>query len=369
MIRILHVVPSLNINSGMMSVIMNYYRSIDRTEIQFYFLYFSEMKDSHGEEIERLGGKTFFIKRPTFKPRDQKELRQFFNEHKGEYHAVHCHPIWSSIVVAKEAKRSGITHVIQHAHSTKYSEKKWSAIRNKVLICFMGFYATEYIACNNEAMRLFGRGRVRKGRVYVLPNAIDTEKYTFDEMLRSEARAEINAMPDTIVLGNIGRLAVEKNQCFTVEVFNAFRNCFPDSKLVLVGDGPYRKQVEKRITALGLEDKVQLTGKRRDIRRLLSGMDLFIMPSLFEGTPVSAVEARTAGLPCLLSDTITKGVDMDGVRFLPIDESPERWAEEALKLAEEWKNHDRSDYDTVVEHGFDIKTEAVKLQDYYLGLG
>ena len=368
MIRILHVVPTLNINSGMMSVVMNYYRNIDRNKIQFDFLYFGYMKDNHGEEIERLGGRLYYMERPTFKPGDQKRLRKFFAEHKGEFTAVHCHPIWSSIVVAREAKHSGIKHIIQHAHSTNYSEKRISALRNRFLMKFIRLFATDYIACNSEAANLFGRKGLEKSEVIIIPNAIDIKKYSYDEELRALTRAEFEASPSTIILGNVGRFSIEKNQCFIVEIFKEFQRLKSDSKLVLVGDGSYRKNIEEKIKELELEDRVILTGKRKDIRAILSGMDIFIMPSLFEGTPVSALEARSSGLPCLLSDTITRCVEMDGIKYFTLKKEAEIWARFTLDFYNERALYDRHDYNVVVDHGYSISSTAETLQKYYLEL-
>lgn len=368
MIRILQVVPSLNINSGMMSVVMNYYRKIDRSKVQFDFLYFGKMKDSHQVEIEKLGGHVYYMERPTFKLKDQKRLQDFFEVHKGEYTAVHCHPIWSSEVVAPAAKRSGIRHIIQHAHSTKYSEKKISAVRNYLVVKLISFFATDYIACNDEAAQLLGKKRAAKGQVYILPNAIDLQRYAFSESLRVKIRQEFKVDSETVLLGSVGRLSVEKNQGYIVEIFKAIHDKNKNSKLILVGDGTLRSRIEHKITELGLNDAVIMTGKRTDIRTILSGLDVFIMPSIFEGTPVSAIEARTSGLPCLLSDTITKSLDMKGVKFLSIHESPELWAREAEKLLDNNQRLNRHDYSEVVKRGFDIETEAVKLQEYYLGL-
>lgn len=368
MIKILHVVSSLNINAGMMSVIMNYYRNIDRNKIQFDFFYFEEMKETHQAEIEQLGGKVFFMPYRTFKPSDQKEIRKFFQEHKGDYTAVHCHPIWSSFVVSRAAKKSGIKHVIQHVHSTKYSEKPGSEKRNRFLMKFIKLFASNYVACNQEAKYLFGKSIADSGEVLVLPNAIDVEKYKFDVEGRKRIREELSVAESTFVVGTVGRLSVEKNQLFIVDVFIKILEIHPDSKLIIVGDGKMREAIEKKIAEFGLQDIVILTGKRRDVQALLSAFDLFLMPSIFEGTPVSALEARSAGLPCLMSDTITKSVEMPGMKYMSLNDSAHDWAVAARELSDEWRSFDRNNYDDVVKHGFDIKTEALLLQKYYIGL-
>ena len=368
MIRILHVVSSLNINAGMMSVIMNYYRNLDRNEIQFDFWYFEEMKETHQAEIEKLGGRVYFMPCRSFRPSVQREIRKFFQAHRGEYAAVHCHPIWASFIVAGEAKRSGIRHVIQHVHSTKYSEKKKSEIRNRFLMKFIRLFATDYIACNREASYLFGKRLAESGKVLILPNAIDVGKYRYDAEGRERIREELNISADTLVVGTVGRMSAEKNQLFLADLFHALRGMRPDSKLIMVGDGKMRQAIEQRIAELDLQNDVILTGKRRDIQALLSAFDLFLLPSLFEGTPVAALEARSAGLPCLMSDTITRSVDMPGMSYYSLDRSASDWAETALTLAEQWRACDRTDHSEVVKHGFDIKTEAGQLRKYYLGL-
>ena len=368
MIKILHVVSSLNINAGMMSVVMNYYRNIDRNEIQFDFWYFEEMKETHQAEITQLGGKTFFMPYRSFKPSDQNEIRAFFQEHKGEYAAVHCHPIWSSTIIASEAKRSGIKHIIQHSHSTRFSDKKSSEIRNRLLMKFIKFFATDFIACSPEAGHLFGRRIERTGKIYYLLNAIDIDQYTFDPNQRIRIREEFGADDKTLLVGNVGRLCVQKNQSFMLDVFHELHYKHPNTKMIIVGDGELRANLQEKIEELGISDNVIMTGKRRDIKAILSGLDLFLMPSLFEGAPVSAIEALTNGLPCVLSDTITKSINMTGVKYVNLSIPASEWANSCLSFMAEQEGRDRYDYSEVVSRGFDIKTEAKKLQEYYLRL-
>ena len=368
MIRILHVVSSLNINAGMMSVIMNYYRHIDRSKIQFDFLYFEKKDENHQVEIEQLGGKSFYISYPTFKPSDQKKLRVFFEDHKGEYTAVHCHPIWACEVIAREAKRSGIKHIIQHSHSTKFAETKKSEIRNKILMKFVGLFATDYIACSPEARYLFGKKKAKSGKVMILPNAIGLDQYTFSLEGRDIIRNEFNISDDTLLVGNVGRLSPQKNQEFVLEIFKHIKNIQPKSKLFIVGEGDLRTQLEDRIISLNLTDSVIMTGKRRDIKNILSGLDLFLMPSIFEGSPVSAIEARTSRLPCVISDSITKSIAMDGIKYISLNESAKNWAKESLDYFNSMKGLDRSDCSAIIENGFDITKTTEQLQNYYLSL-
>ena len=368
MIKILHVVSSLNINAGMMSVIMNYYRHIDRSRIQFDFLYFEEVDQTHEREIQQLGGSVYYIKYPTFKPSDQKKLRLFFSKHKGEYTAVHCHPIWAAEVVGYEARHAGIKHIIQHSHSTKYAETKKSEIRNRLLLKFIGLVATEYIACSPEAAYLFGKKRVVNNEVLILPNAISLESYIYNDEKRLRVRKEFHLNDSTIVVGNIGRLCKTKNQSFLLDVFKSFNALTPDSHLIIVGEGSERELLENKIKELGIEGIVTLTGKRRDVGDILSGIDLFLMPSTFEGSPVSAIEALTSGLSCVVSDSITKNIDMEGVKYVSLNVTPDIWAKEALCFYLARRSVDRHNYEKVVKSGFDIGKQVLILEDYYLSM-
>lgn len=368
MIRILHIVSSLNINAGVMSVIMNYYRRIDRSRIQFDFLYMEETEADHKKEITELGGRTFLVPYPTFRIKDQKRLRSFFEEHRNEYIAVHCHPIWAAEIVSREAKRSGIKHIIQHSHSTKFAETKKSEIRNRLLVKFIGAFATDYIACSPEAAYLFGKRKVATGKVMILPNAINIDLYTFSQELRKTIRSEFECSENTILFGNIGRLSRPKNQLFVLEIFKEIHADIPDSKLLIVGEGGLREEIERKIAAYGLTDSVTLTGKRRDIKAILSGLDVFLMPSLFEGSPVSALEARASGLPCLLSDTITNSVEMDGISFISLKQNATSWAKQAIEYYYSRLEFDRSNYSELIRKGFDITKTTEQLQNFYFNL-
>ena len=365
MIRVLHVVSSLNINAGMMNVVMNYYRHINRDKIQFDFLYFFDIKGNFAEEIQSLGGRCFYFPKPSFLPKYQKKLKNFFNRHKGEYSAVHCHPIWASEIVSRQAKKSGIKHIIQHSHSVKYSEGALSNIRNRFLVRFIGLFATDYVACSSFASEVFGKNVLRKHKVFILKNAIDTQKYKFDLVSRDSVRNEFGILPEDIVIGNVGRLTAVKNQVFAVKVFSKIKERYEHSVLLLVGEGEARKEIEEAVAGYGLEKSVILTGKRSDVKELLSAMDVFLMPSVFEGSPMAAIEALTSGLFCLMSSSVPKVMETDKAKYLSLQESEDVWAEECLKMAKAGSPEERHCFKNIVDEGFDIATEVVKLEKYY----
>ncbi len=368
MIRILHIVPNLSVEAGMLSVVMNYYRQIDKTKINFDFWYLSDENAAYKEEIESLGGRAFYMPYRTFSFSDQKNIRDFFQSHKGEYTAVHCHPIWSSAVISKEAKKSGIRHIIQHVHSTKYSEKKLSAVRNYVLMRFVRFFASDYIACNEEAEALFGKKICKSGKVFILRNAVDLQKYAYDSSLGKAFREEYGIARETLVVGNVGRLSPEKNQLFLIDVFRELLKLEQDSKLIITGDGAVKSALEQAIIKNDLTGKVILTGRRSDINAVLSSFDVFLLPSFFEGTPVCAVEALANGLGCIVSDTVTKSIGKSKVEYLSLASSPLEWAKEAVRSAVSNRGRPRQASEELYKNGFDIKSEAFGLSEYYIRL-
>lgn len=365
MIRILHVVSSLNINSGVMSVIMNYYKEIDRKAIQFDFLYFEKVDKNFEDEINELGGKTYFIEYPTFKYNDQVALNSFFRIH-NDFLAVHCHPIWASFVVSLAARKNGINHIIQHSHSTEFGESTKSIIRNALLMKLKRLFITDYVACSPEAANLFGRKVVKHKGYFLLTNAIKLDQYSYDKRLRIEFRKEFGVSDNTFLIGNVGRLCQQKNQLYLIEVFHSLiNNCSTNNyTLMIVGDGPLKNDLEQAVVDYGITDKVIFTGKRNDMRAVLSSFDMFLLPSLFEGAPMAAIEAVASGLPCFISDTITKSIQFDKVKYLPIQGSPEIWVQSIIEDSK--LNLNRELIDSYFASKFDITITAKQLVDYYL---
>ena len=366
MIKILHIMPSISINNGMMSVIINYHKHIDRTKVQFDYLYFFENDGNHLETINQLGGKAYFIGAPRPTVRYFKKIDAFFSKHGDEYTAIHCHPIFASELFGRNAKRHGIKHIIAHSHSTKYSNKKISAIRNYIINLFIGHFATDYMACSKDASKLFGRA-IKNKNVYILNNAIDCDNFLFDINRREEIRSSFHIQGNETVFGHVGRFTNEKNHKFLIDVFNEYKKLNVNSKLILVGDGPLIEGIKKHINSLNLTGNVIFAGRRTDIPALLSAMDIFILPSLFEGVPVAVVEAQTSGLPCFISDTITKSVNFSNCTYLSIKKPALFWANTILNSS---CNKDRIEGARLAKKSnFNINIEAERLCEFYLKLG
>ena len=360
MVKILHVVSSLNINAGMMSVIMNYYRRIDRTQILFDFLCLAETRSTHEEEILSYGGKTYFLGNASFNKDYRQKLKDFFEEHKGEYAAVHCHPIWSAALVGNIAKKSGVEHVISHSHSTKFSEKRISAIRNRLMMPIIRKSSTDFAACSKDASKLFSTNK----KVFILHNAIDIKKYKYEAEKREKIRDEFSIGKDEILIGHVGRFSPEKNHEFMLRAFAKVKESLPNAKLIFVGDGFLRKSMEALSKELSVDDSVIFTGKRYDIPDILSAMDVFWLPSLFEGVPLSIIEAQASGLPCVISKTITRDVDLGFCVYANI-ENESKWANITCDIAK--TEIDRVKNGKKLSGGiYDIESETENLFKFYL---
>lgn len=354
-IRILHIVTYMG-RGGLETMLMNYYRSIDRTKVQFDFLTHRDFRADYDDEIEALGGKIYRL--PNLNPFSRSylgALDRFFGEHP-EYRIVHSHLDCMSAIPLKAAKKHGVPVRIAHAHNSnqprdaKYLLKLFYKHR-------IARQTTQLFACSGEAGRwMFGSADFR-----VLNNAIDAGKYAFDAALRSGVRRELGVSGDAVLVGHVGRFDPQKNHSFLLDIFAKMPG---DTRLLLVGDGVLRPDAERRAEELGIRERVIFAGVRTDVDRLLQAMDVFLFPSLFEGLPVSIVEAQAAGLPCLISDKVPiecKKTDL--VTQIPLDASPTEWAEAVLSAAEMPRGDTLAQ---IREAGFDIRANAEWLQNHYL---
>lgn len=203
-----------------------------------------------------------------------------------------------------------------------------------------------------------------------MKNAICCEEYAYNEATRSKIRTQYQA-EDKLVIGNVGRFSQQKNQMYLVDIFSEIRKIHKDSVLWLVGDGELRPQIEEKIKQLGLINSVKIFGMVDNTGELYQAMDVMVMPSLFEGLPMTGVEAQACGLPCVFSDTITREVDVMGSPFLSLEESKAEWAKTAVRAAGRYKDNGkarRSFGKELAEHGFDIRVEAERLEEMYVGM-
>lgn len=353
--RILQVVTYMG-RGGIETMLMNYYRHMDRTKIQFDFLVHREFRADFDDEIEALGGRIYRV--PPMNPLKssyRKALDAFFREH--PYEIVHCHLNYKSGVVLSAAKKAGVPVRIAHAHTAGMSAgfAKLARILMKPLIPKT---ATRFMACGkNAGNAIFGN------RAYTLvPNALNAEPLRFCPERRLAMRRSLG-LQEEYTIAHVGRFSAEKNHSFLLDVFAEVLKTEPSAKLVLAGDGDLRPAMEEKAAGGLPEGSVRFLGVRKDIPELLQAADVFVFPSRFEGLPVTMIEAQAAGLPCVKSDTITdECVVTELVTSLPIDD-PKPWAQAILSL----KNVPRTDRLAEIQaSGYDITAAAEKLTHFYL---
>lgn len=361
MIRVLHMIGSLNIG-GSQSMIMNLYRNIDREQIQFDFVIDHPSHLYYAEEIKKLGG-CIHVMEP-FKGSNTKSVKKawntFFDEHP-EYRILHSHVRSYASLYIPIAKKHGVKTII-HSHST--SNGKGIASIVKAIMQFPLRYQADYFfGCSREAGKwLFGKKIVNSKRYFMLKNAIDTKKYEVSMETRKIYRTNFGATEVTNVLVHVGRFHESKNHMFLLDVFQEYNRKHRDSILVLVGDGELRERIEEHIKELDLEENVNLLGNRNDVAEILQAADYFLFPSNWEGLPVTVVEAQAAGLPCFVSSNVTKDVNVSElVLNLPINQGTEVWVEAIEKSVIERKNVMSS----IVSAGFDITSSSAWLTKFY----
>lgn len=364
-IRVAHVIGNW-LGGGVESVVMNYYRNIDRNKVQFDFLCSESSTDIPYEEIEKLGGRVFIVPNYTKVFKYQKELQKIFKEN--NYKIVHSHINTMSVFPLRAAKKAGVPVRIAHSHSTTNKKEKKKNLLKQVLRPFSRVYATDYMCCSELAGRwLFGDKEYDKGNVYLLNNAIDLDKFKYNESLRKEKRKELGISDDTLVIGHVGRFVEQKNHRFLIDVFNEIHKKNSNSLLLLVGQGPLKKEIENKVEELKLNDSVRFLGQRNDINELYQAFDVFCLPSLYEGLPVVGVEAQATGLLCELSNDMTKETKvLDTTRFISLNTSAEEWATIILDDYSKFKRHDTTS--EITKNNFNIKDETSKLENEYFEL-
>ena len=355
-LRVLHIVTYMG-RGGLETMIMNYYRNIDRSKVQFDFLVHRDFKADYDDEIESLGGKIFRISQLNpFSIYYYKELNKFFSENR--YKIVHCHLDCMSAIPLSVAKKYDIPVRIAHSH-TSYQDKNFKFIIKVFAKKFIHKYATKLFACSEIAGKwMFGNYNFQ-----ILNNAIDTKKYIFNENIQSKIKNQFY-LNDNFIIGHIGRFNPPKNHDFLIDIFYEVYKSDNTAKLVLVGSGDLQKFIENKVEKYGLKDTVLFLGARDDVHEILQAFDVFVFPSLYEGFPVTSVEAQTAGLPCVLSNAITKDCEItDNVKFLSLNDTPKKWADEILKF-KDYKKVSCSE--KILKAGYDIIENSKWLENYYL---
>lgn len=357
MIRILHVVNDMH-RAGLETMLMNYYRNIDRTKIQFDFLTHRPEKSDYDDEIISMGGKVYYAPRlyPHNYPAYFKYMEKFFQEHP-EYQIVHSHIDAMSYLPLLAAKKAGVKVRIAHSHNTSI-DKDFKYILKQFFRSRITSVSTHYCACGKEAGEFLFKGN----DATIIPNAIEVDKFLFDKKMRKHKRDELG-LKDEFTLGHVGRLSYQKNHKFLIEIFSEVYKRNKNTVLLLIGVGEKEDEIRKQIHRLGLDDAVRFLGNRSDVNELYQAMDVFVMPSFFEGIPVTGVEAQFAELPCIFSTKVPEEVSFtEKCQFITLEESIDKWAEAILRVdpGVRLENCDLSENSC-----YNIKNANSILLDYY----
>lgn len=361
MIRILQCVNDMH-RAGLETMLMNYYRNTDKSKVQFDFLTHRPNPSDYDEEILSLGGRVYYAPRlyPQNYPEYFKWTRQFFYEHP-EYKIVHSHIDSMSYLPLLAAKRSGVPYRIAHSHNTsidmdyKYPLKQY--FRHKITSV-----ANIYLACGEEAGKyLFGRNAFK-----VIPNAVEAKSFYFNKCIRDKIRNQLGISCERFVIGHVGRFTHQKNHKFLLEVFKSVLSKRPDAVLLLIGTGEKVDEVNYLIRKYNLTKNVMMLGNRADVDELYQAMDVFVLPSLYEGIPVVGIEAQFSGLPCIFSDRVPLETKFTSTcDFLSLNLSPEDWANYIIKKINQNRGSQTKE---IINSKYDIENSKYILQDLYLSL-
>lgn len=359
MIRILHVVTFMG-RGGLETMLMNYYRHIDRSKIQFDFLVHRDFRADYDDEIEKLGGKIHRL--PRLVPWSKSylnALNEFFKNH-SEYRIVHVHQDCLSSVILKAAYKNNVPVRIAHSHNSNQTKN----LKYPIKLFYRKLipkYATELLSCSTEA----GIWMFNKSRFKILRNAIDVQSYKFSTEKCVLAREHLGIPQDAFVVGHVGRFETQKNHSYLIDVFNEIKKQNKNSVLLLIGNGELKSQIEEKCISLGINDSIVFAGIRNDVSYLLNSMNVFVMPSLYEGVSLSIVEAAANNLLCFVTDNVSKDLDnIECISKISLNQKPEIWAniilQKYVSIRSESINHQ------LIANGYDIHENVKKLTDFYM---
>ena len=360
-IRVAQVMGYMN-GAGVEAVVMNYYRHVDRTKVQFDLIVCEGSHFVPRDEVEALGGRVFMVPPYSHVVEFQNELQRLFRQE--QWKIVHSHINALSVFPLRAAKKAGIPVRIAHSHSTSGKGEYAKNAVKALLKTQANRYPTERFACSRFAGEwLFGKG----ADFEVVYNAIDLRRFSFNAEARAKARADLGLVGGQFAVGHVGRFMAQKNHAFLIDAFEQVARRREDAVLLLVGTGEAEACVESSVAERGLTDRVRFLGQRTDMPDMYAAFDAFVLPSLYEGLCLVGVEAQRSGLPCLLSDAITREVDVTGkCQFLPID-NPTVWADAICGL-EARGDVERASVDDLAFADYDIERRGAWLAEKYLEL-
>ena len=364
MLRVLHSVSNMG-RAGIETMLMNYYREMDRDRIQFDFLANKPVPGEYDEEIRSLGGRVFVSPglNPVHYPRYRRYVSSLLQENR-DIRIVHAHNEAMGYYALQSAKDAGIRIRIAHAHNTRIIRDYKYPLK---LVCkqLLPGAATDYWSCGRDAgIYYYGKKRWNTSG-FILHNAIDVQRFAFQQECRAHLR-QLYGLDECFVIGHVGRFNVQKNHSRLLDIFAAVAKDVPEARLVLIGTGELEQAMKEKAQHLGILDRTILPGQMADVSAWYQAMDCFVLPSLFEGLPVVGIEAQAAGLPCVFSDRVTDEVLLSPEACrISLDTDDSEWARQ-IAAARQPETNRLQGMETVRRAGYDIHKEARKLQEIYL---
>lgn len=363
----LHILHSMN-RGGAENALMNYYRCIDRSLVQFDFLLTNPAKCDFEDEILSLGGRIYRV--PLLSMGNPfgyiKGVNRFFKDHP-EYRIAHSHTSSKSVFPLAIAKYRGVPVRIAHSHNSKSENGIRGLIRN-ALMPLLKYTANTYFSCGEQAADwLYGKRLSRNGKVRIIRNVINADRFRINPEMRRSIRKQLGIGEDAFVVGHVARFCPEKNHKFSVDILKEILSAVPDATLLLVGDGALRSEIAAHAKSLGVESKVKMVGVVPNVYDYEQAMDAFILPSFYEGLPLSIIEAQVSGLPCFTTKgTVSTECSVtDLVSYIPLEAGAKAWAD-AIANSRSVERIDR--FEQIKAAGYDSDSAARTLQDLYIKL-
>ena len=369
-VKVLYITDTMKQRAGVTSVIMNFLSHWQNSNVSIDIIAYEDSEKEIVEKAEGLGAKVFFMPHLSLKNIQGfiKYYHSFFAEN--HYDIVHSHFNQLDAIVFPIARKHGVRKCISHSHNTKLSDYKLRAIRNRIM-CFNIAYNANYLAaCSEKAGRvLYGRSFSHRRNKLIIHNGIDCEKFRFSVENRQQIRNEFGIEDDVVLIGHVGGFRLQKNHIFLVRIFSKLIKENPNYRLMLVGYGETMDMVKEECHKLGIENNVIFTGARSDVASLMSAMDIFLFPSLYEGLGVVLIEAQASGLFCVASDCVPGDAKVtNNILWLPLKKEEQYWAERILEVPSINDSQRIEAANEVYSNGYDITVEAKRLADFYMSI-
>lgn len=362
-IKVLHVVGAMN-RAGTETMLMNIYQNIDRAKVTFDFISYSELDAHYDEEIKKLGGRVIKLSKTQSIIQLYQAIRKY-----GPYDVIHAHTLFHCGLANMAACMARVPVRIAHAHTTADDD---FGFLKKAYIKSMRFvinkFSTNLLACSNGAgSYLFGKESLITNKYAYFPNAIDYSAY-LKEPKTAVKKFKVEAgIGSSMVIGHIGRFIEVKNHSFLLNIMKSVIKRDPTIKLLLVGDGDLREQIEIEAQEESLHENIRFAGIRSDISVMLHSMDIFVFPSKYEGLGLVLLEAQASGVPCIVSEAIQPEADMGLglVSTLSLADGPDAWAEKVIELAGQKEKNTNKIIDSFESKGYSLPQGVSKLMNIY----